>query len=202
MDSGRGNASSRTALLELRRERELVEQGHHFLDEKRMQLAREMLLRIEALEKALDVLATRRRMMIETFSEALLRYGYADLLLAPVASALADISLQESVLLGLRLPAAELELARGEPQREPVTDRPPADEAGAASADYLREAARVAAMLTSLQRLDAEYTRTERSVRALENVVLPEIRADEKRTAEAIEEIELEEAVRVRLFSG
>jgi vacuolar-type H+-ATPase subunit D/Vma8 len=50
-------------------------------------------------------------------------------------------------------------------------------------------------------RLEAEYKRTERSVRALENVVMPEILQQEKSTEEELAELEQEEAVRVRLFS-
>jgi vacuolar-type H+-ATPase subunit D/Vma8 len=38
-------------------------------------------------------------------------------------------------------------------------------------------------------------------VRALENVVMPEIREQEKSTEEELAELEQEEAVRVRLFS-
>ena len=62
-------------------------------------------------------------------------------------------------------------------------------------------AAESAAMITSLLRLEAEYKRTERSVRALENVVMPEIREQEKSTEEELAELEQEEAVRVRLFA-
>ena len=47
---------SRAALLELRRERELIEQGYRFLDEKRMQLAREMLHRLASWESVVDTL--------------------------------------------------------------------------------------------------------------------------------------------------
>lgn len=201
MASGRSNSTSRTVLLELRRERELVEQGHRFLDEKRMQLAREMLLRIEALEEALAVLAELRHLLREKFAGAITRYGYADLLLLPVPAARTKLALSESVFLGIRLPGVTLELEQSERPRAATFPRPEADATGEAGAEYVRRAAGVAAMLTALQRIDSEYARTERSVRALENVVMPEIRQDEKRTAEAIEEVEQEEAVRVRLFS-
>lgn len=54
----------------------------------------------------------------------------------------------------------------------------------------------------SLLRLMAEYRRTERRVRALENLILPELRAAERDMEDVLEENEQEEAVRVRLFAG
>lgn len=201
MADGRGGATSRAALLELRRERELIEQGHRFLDEKRMQLAREMLLRIETLENAQDEMNAAQESAANRFSESVTRYGFADLLLHPSMRADASLTQQETVFLGLRLPDSSLALEAGERTREPAVPRPTAEEAGAAFRDLAVRAADIAAMLAALLRIDAEYARTERSVRALENVVMPEIRKEEKRTAEAIEEIEQEEAVRVRLFA-
>jgi len=57
---------------------------------------------------------------------------------------------------------------------------------------------RLAAVTTSLERLMHEYERTERRVRALENVILPEIRSELTVMEEYLDLNEQEEVIRVR----
>lgn len=193
---------SRAALLELRHERELIEQGHRFLDEKRMQLARELLHRIEIYEAAiveLDALSSRGA---ESLASAVGRYGLADLEVYPPLIAKPSRWTRDDIwFLGLSLPVIELSLTAEGLAGEPSVKRPPAEEVGEEHQRVAEQAAKVAGMLTALFRLEAEYRRTERSVRALENVVMPEIREEEKAMEEALAELEQEEAVRVRLFA-
>ncbi len=59
-------------------------------------------------------------------------------------------------------------------------------------------AAAVAASTANLARLMYEYRRTERRVRALENIVLPEIHLDIAVMEEHLELVEQEEVIRVR----
>jgi V/A-type H+/Na+-transporting ATPase subunit D len=56
----------------------------------------------------------------------------------------------------------------------------------------------LAVMRASLERLIAEYIRTERRARALENVVLPEIEGSLRFMDEQLEAMDQEEAIRVR----
>ena len=65
-----------------------------------------------------------------------------------------------------------------------------------------RRAAELSGLEASLLRLIGEYRRTERRVRALENLILPELRRDQRQMEEVLEENDLEEAIRVRLFAG
>jgi V/A-type H+-transporting ATPase subunit D len=62
----------------------------------------------------------------------------------------------------------------------------------------VRTAATSAALAGNLRRLAAEYVRTERRARALENVVLPEVDATLQRISEQLDAVDQEEAVRVR----
>ena len=55
-----------------------------------------------------------------------------------------------------------------------------------------------AASAGNLERLAAEYRRTERRARALENVLLPEIERALRTTEEHLEQADREEAVRIR----
>jgi len=58
----------------------------------------------------------------------------------------------------------------------------------------------LAASGANLARLAHEYRRTERRVRALENIVLPEIHRDIDFMEEHLELVEQEEVIRVRML--
>jgi V/A-type H+-transporting ATPase subunit D len=62
------------------------------------------------------------------------------------------------------------------------------------------EAAALAAQVASLQRLWFEYRRTSRRARALEDVLLPEIKQNLSVIDAGLEEQDREEAIRVRHF--
>lgn len=202
MPASKEIGASRAALLELRREREVIEQGHRFLDEKRMQLARELLRRIDEFESLLEELADGEAAAAEALQAAVESYGLADLQVYPAATVeRAEWSGDDVRFLGLNLPEAGLELTLAGPVVDPAIERPPAARVADRHARIAEIAARGAAMLTAMMKLDAEYRRTERSVRALENVVLPEVREQERLTDDALAELEQEEAVRIRLFA-
>lgn len=202
MDSRNETSVSRAALLELRRERELIEQGHRFLDEKRIQLARELLHRLDAWQALLGELDDAETNARKVLVEAVASYGILDLQVYPPAKITKlDWSGNDWHFLGLILPTKSLSVTIEGKEQKPSVKRPLADKAGKRFARLIEIAAEGAALLTSMLRLEAEYKRTERSVRALENVVMPEIFEQQKNTEEALAELEQEEAVRVRLFA-
>lgn len=202
MANGNEVSVSRAALLELRRERELIEQGHRFLDEKRMQLARELLRRIEDYKQARKELQDAETRARQVLVNAVTAHGLSDLQAYPALTLEeVDRDMDEVWFLGLSLPEVSLSLNLNGPQQVPAVPRPAAENTGEEYARVIEMAAKCAAMLTSMLRLEAEYKRTERSVRALENVVMPEIRHQESSTEDALAELEQEEAVRVRLFA-
>ena len=61
---------------------------------------------------------------------------------------------------------------------------------------------RLADLVANLERLRAEYARTARRARAMEDVLLPEIDGTLSAIDTALEELEREEAVRVRRATG
>jgi V/A-type H+-transporting ATPase subunit D len=75
---------------------------------------------------------------------------------------------------------------------------PESEECRARFSALLPIAARLAAVTGNLERLRGEYVRTSRRARALEDVLLPEIDARLAAIDNALEELEREEAVRVR----
>ncbi len=68
--------------------------------------------------------------------------------------------------------------------------------------DILERSAVLAGISGNLHRLLAEYRVTERRSRALENIILPELDQALTEMTAHLEELELEDAIRVRLQSG
>lgn len=196
-----GGSASRADLLELRRERQVVEEGYRFLDEKRVLLARELLARIAGCEQLQARFETLERAAHTALIEATDALGLEELQLYPPRDGSAYATRRRYVsFLGLRLPALETTgHIPAQPVHRPVIRRPPAETLGAAFAPLLPLAAELAAEHAALLRVEAEYQRTQRRVRALEKIMLPELAAAERALEASIEEQEIEEAVRVRL---
>jgi V/A-type H+/Na+-transporting ATPase subunit D len=194
-------ATTRVALLELKDEQQLVQEGYSLLDEKRILLAGEI-------RRQLGQLRERRREMREAeqaaraaFEAALKRHGLDSLAVhAPASFAQEALVVAQSRLLGLALLEARL--------RPPVTPVPhgmPADAASAevrecarAHRELLARAVALAACELSLRRLTLEYVRTERRTRAIENILLPEIDAAVRLLEELLDGLDQEELVRLR----
>jgi len=189
--------ASRAALLELRQEREVVQQGHDFLDEKRILLARQLLKRLDEYRDARARLEEAETHARQTLAKAIASHGleYLQLHPPPPLERL-ELVLGSDSYLGMSLPRAELRLAFADGDAGALA------ECARAYAGVAGQAAHLAAREAALLRLMADYRRTERRVRALENLILPELRQAERDMEDALEENEQEEAVRVRLFAG
>lgn len=190
---------TRSAYLELRGERELVQEGYEFLDEKRILLASRMLSLLERY----DILMRRYRELhvqaVAALAGAIGRHGldgvsvYPGLDLSP-----AVLSVRREKFIGIELLASELPLGETAPTGDPVM---PSREARHCMAIYralLELAPELAAVECNLRRLEAEFVRTERRARALENVLIPEIDTRLKQIDEQLEVLQLEEGLRTR----
>lgn len=217
-----GLSPSRSAFLELKEERQLVREGFEFLDEKRVILAQEMLKRLEAWKKARERYDALHEEAAVALVRALGRHGLDGLGIYPVErieDAATDI--RETRFLGVNLldgglaGAAEMgtEMGGTEMGNGPISGSAAGNGANphlavnpSPEAERCREAFsalvplgfELAVMRASLERLVAEYIRTERRARALENVVLPEIEDSLSFMDEQLEAMDQEEAIRVR----
>jgi len=109
------------------------------------------------------------------------------------------VRIERRSFLGLPLAEAILEgAASAAPRPRPVDPSPEAERCRACFTALLECAARLAALTGNLHRAAAEYRRTERRARALENVLLPEIDAALREIGNHLEALEQEEAIRVR----
>ena len=195
---------SRATLMEIQGDREVIEEGYTFLDEKLVMLAQELLRRLAAYEQARQAFRQRQAAAHAALAAAIGRHGLEGVQVYPPRPMQgARLHWQRRDFLGVRLlEEAGLEAGGGSAAtRAPV--RPSAEaEACAARFEEVTEAgAGLAVEAANLRRLLAEYERTEQRARALDNVILPEVRQAERRMGERLEESEQEEAVRIRLFA-
>ena len=110
----------------------------------------------------------------------------------------AGLDLEERPYVGQVLLEASMALGEAGLSREPIRSSREVHLAAEAFREELKAAPRLAAISANLKRLMREYRRTERRVRALENVVLPEIRQDLVAMEEHLDLNEQEEVIRVR----
>jgi len=198
-------ATTRVALLELKDEQQLVQEGYRLLDEKRILLAGEIRRQLRSLRARRRELGEAEQAASAAFQAALERHGLDSLAVhAPASFAHEALVVAHSRLLGLALLEARL--------RPPVTPVPCGLAADAASSE-VRECARayrellaravaLAACELSLRRLTREYVRTERRTRAIENILLPEIDAAVRLVEELLDGMDQEEFARLRAARG
>ena len=194
-------ATTRVALLELRDEQQLVQEGYQLLDEKRILLAGEIRRQLAQLRVYRRELEEANKAARAAFEAALRRHGFDSLAVhAPASFAQEALVVAHSRLLGLSLLTAQL--------RPPVTPVPCGLAAEVASAEVcecarayrelLAHAVALAACELSLRRLVREYVRTERRTRAIENILLPEIEAAVRLVEELLDGLDQEEFARLR----
>ena len=200
-ESSREITVTRIALLELKDERQLVREGYELLDEKRILLATEI-------RRQLAQLGALRRQIAELTNElrsrtlaAVGRHGLDELSVYPPLTLAADrLQMRRSRLFGLELLTAHLEPCAQPPgiRELPVNPTPEARACADAHRKWLFRAVELAACCVNLRRLVADYVRTERRARAIENVLMPEIESALKLIDEQLEGMDQEESARLR----
>lgn len=187
-----------SAFLELREERQGMEEGYRFLDEKRLILAAAMLGELQRYEVALERFRAAYAAAVEGLKAALARHGLEELQVQPVAGAWRSrLAVRRRSVLGV--PVDDVECEPGDDAEFPASEgSPESRRCRERFAALLPLAAGLAAMTGNLQRLSHEYGRTARRARALEDVLLPELEQQLRVIDTALEEQEREEAIRVR----
>lgn len=195
-------APSRSAILELRDERQAMVEGHAFLDEKCLAIAAEIvkeLARYLELEAALVGLS---REAARALQGALARHALAELNLHPVAAAPAPaLAVSTRPVMGVKIATATLAGAPAPPM-PPDWGSPEANACAAAFAELLVLAPQVGAAAANLERLSEEYRRSIRRARALDDVLIPEAGRELAALETALEDLEREDAIAMRLGAG
>jgi V/A-type H+-transporting ATPase subunit D len=184
----------------MRDEHSVLLEAYDFLDEKRLLLAAELLRQLSEYEDLLkqydEVRARAERMLVATIR----RHGLQGAQVYPGCYLQdAELDATASVFMGVRLLDTRLLLP---PESGPGLICQPSPEAEQCRLEFL-ELTRIGAVLAgvsgNLHRLLAEYRRTERRARALENVVIPEMTNRLRDISSRLEELDQEDIVRVHI---
>ncbi len=195
-------APTRAAVLALREERVVVGEAYDFLDEKRLLLAAELLRQLEAYTRLSARIEALAHTAGRQLAAAVGHHGLEGLSVYPAASlAGVQVGITQRNFMGVTLVETALDKATAEPaaRRAAANPSPEAGQCGVAFSELLQQSARLAGISGNLYRLQAEYRLTERRARALENVIIPEIEQALRVMGTHLEELDFEDAVRVRL---
>lgn len=196
--------ATRSEYLALQEERQLMQEGHQFLDEKRISLAQELLRQLAEYERLLSEYARAHADAVTHLAAAAARHGLEGLgVYPPRLGNPGDPAFSRRGFLGQELLVFETLDAKALSRPAlPAIPSPEAEYCAAAFSALVELAAAMALSSANLRRLTAEYRRTERRARALENVLLPDIDRSIRFMDEQLEAVDQEEALRVRFVSG
>ena len=198
-DSASARTVSRSAWLELKEEQNLVRDGYEFLDEKAMLLAAEMLEQRKRYVESRKRFLARAEAAADQLEHAAADQGLNGLQVYPDAELEGPaVELDERSAIGQTMLDARFAAYPAGRPRLPVNPSGTVQRCGEAFLELLHAGVELAALSTNLERLTREYRRTWRRVRALENVVLPEIQRDLAAMDEHLDLVEQEEIIRVR----
>ena len=195
-------APTRAAILSLREERVVVGEAYDFLDEKRLLLASELLRQLETYARLSARIEALAQSAGRRLAAAIGHHGLQGLGVYPAAAlAGAHVGMTRRNFMGVTLVETALAPPPGEPMagRAPANPSPEAAQCRFAFSELLQQGALLAGVSGNLYRLQAEYRLTERRARALENVIIPEIEQALRVMGTHLEELDFEDAVRVRL---
>jgi V/A-type H+/Na+-transporting ATPase subunit D len=198
--SGTQQAPTHSAVLELKAERLVVGEAYDFLDEKRLLLAAELLQQLAEYDRLQQEFEQLRQQAVTALLNAVAQHGLQGLSVYPAAAIeTARFDTDSRNFMGVMLTDTRMQLAD---DAAVVTAACLSSEARACQLAFrklLEVSGRLAGISGSLYRLLAEYRLTERRARALENVILPEIEQSLHFMTSHLEELEFEDAVRVRV---
>jgi V/A-type H+-transporting ATPase subunit D len=184
---------TRSLAIALADERRTMREGYAFLDEKCLLLAGEMLREVRRHRILVEQTVPLQLKANRALAAALLRHGLNGLQVYPAPPGEQRLRIERRALLGVPMRDAVLDGEPGEPPPA-VAASPEALACGAAFAALAARLTELAAVSGNLARLHAEYRKTVRRVRALQDVLLPEIEQTLHEVETSLEELEQDEA--------
>lgn len=189
---------TRSAVIALLEERRAMHDSYVFLDEKCLLLAETMMKELRRYESLAALLRAALEEAKAALHAALARHGLEGLQCYPETDLRGAVPrITQRRLMGVVLQAAELDMG-GPPVFEPVNPSPEAEACRECYAKVAGLGARFAAVSGNLERLYREYRRSVRRVRALQDVLLPEIDRTVYEIETGLEELEQDEALWLR----
>jgi V/A-type H+/Na+-transporting ATPase subunit D len=190
---------TRSVVLELKDERRAMHEGYVFLDEKCLLLAGEILRELGQYDALQAEFVEAQTAAVAALQAAIARHGLEGLQVHPAAD-LANGDIQRTLhpLMGVRLQDTRWEGAAPVPAAAPLDRSPEAEGCRAAFLELVARAAVLAGIGGNLERLSAEYRRSVRRARALQDVLLPELDQTLYDIETRLEELEQEDAIWMR----
>jgi V/A-type H+-transporting ATPase subunit D len=192
-------APSRSAILELREERQAMAEGHAFLDEKCLAIAAGIVKELSHYLAIEAQMLRASRAAARALQAAIARHGLEELNLHPAPSG-EGLSLltRTRPVMGVKIAGVTLAGERSPPP-PPDWGSPEANACAAAFAALLGLAPQLGAAAGNLERLSEEYRRSIRRARALEDVLIPEAGRELAAMETGLEDLEREDAIAMRL---
>ncbi len=190
--------ATRSVAIALADERQAMQEGHVFLDEKCLLLAGAMLLELRRFDEARGRLQALQSEAAAALAAALGRHGLQALQCYPALPPNA-ITLAVKQRLLLNVPLLDARTGR-EPVAlaQPAYVSPEAEDCRMAFLALTQQLVVMAAMSGNLTRLYLDYRRSVRRVRALQDVLLPELDAEISEIETQLEELERDELLGAR----
>lgn len=193
-------APTRSVVLQLREEQDVVLEAYEFLDEKRLLLAAELLRQLHRYESLLQDYEVLRQQAERALFATIGRHGLQGAQVYPGRYLeYADMLHSKTLFMGVILLTTELQFPDEHTARPACNPSPEAEQCRRVFSDMLQLAAVLAGVSGNVHRLLEEYRRTERRARALENVVIPEIAQNLRELSAQLDEQEQEDIVRIHL---
>jgi len=190
--------ATRSAVIALKEEHRAMQEGSVFLDEKCLLLAGAMLRELRRFDAARAALRGLLSRAAGRLAAAVARHGLQELQCHPVpASGAPGVKLQRRSLMGLVLVDATAAIERTE-VAERAHATPEAESCRDAFSALAAQLAEMAAMSGNLERLYREYRKSVRRVRALQDVLLPELDRNLYEIETQLDELEQDEAISIR----
>jgi len=193
-------APTRSAILQLREEYDVILEAYDFLDEKRLLLAAELLRQLKDYQERIRQYEILRQQAEQALIATVKRHGLQGTQVYPGQYLdHAVLSSEKFLFMAVSLMTTRLEIPEENAKQAACHSSPEAEECRALFRTMVSEAAVIAGVSGNLHRLLEEYRRTERRARALENVVIPEMGHSLREMSTQLEELDQEDAVRVHL---
>jgi V/A-type H+-transporting ATPase subunit D len=190
--------ATRSVAIALAEERHAMQEGYAFLDEKCLLLASAMLRELRRFDEAKARLRALQSHAATALAAALRRHGLQGLQCYPASPADA-ITLDTRQRLLLNVPLIDASTRRElVATPEPVYVSLEAEDCRAAFLTFTQQLEVMAAMSGNLARLYREYRRSVRRVRALQDVLLPELDGEMNEIETQLEELERDELLGAR----
>ena len=193
-------APTRSAILQLREEEDVILEAYDFLDEKRLLLAAELLRQLKIYEDKIIDYENLRHKAEQALVLTVRRHGLQGTQVYPghyMESA--NVVSENYLFMAVSLTRTSLDLPEVRQKQAACHPSPEAEQCRGLFQRLLSQAAMMAGITGNLHRLLTEYRRTERRARALENVVIPEMSHSLHEMTTQLEELDQEDIVRVHL---